>query len=243
MVMGEGKRRNILVVGGSSGIGLELAGRLKAAGDTVTVWSRTCPPELESLGIDHHKVDVTQPLKDQDTEVPSPLHGLAYCPGSITLVPFIRLKEAQFHTDFEINLLGAVRVLQVCLPSFAPEGGGVVFFSTVAAHVGLAYHASIAAAKSAVEGLARSLAAEYAPKFIRFNVVAPSLTDTPLAGKLLSTEEKREQGAKRHPIGRVGSPEDIAGAAAFLLSPESGWITGQVVPVDGGLSSVRIFGT
>lgn len=240
--MGEKNARNILVVGGSSGIGLALVRRLKTAGNTVTVWSRSCTPELENIiGEKHHTVDATQSLADQDAVVPSPLHGVAYCPGSITLLPFPRLKESRFQSDFNINFLGAVRVLQVCIPAFSSEGGSVVLFSTVAARIGLAYHASVAAAKSAVEGLARSLAAEYASKSIRFNVVAPSLTDTPLAGRLLSTDEKRKQGAKRHPLGRVGAPGDIAGAAAFLLSQESDWITGQVLSADGGLSSVRVF--
>ncbi|MDG5767108.1 SDR family NAD(P)-dependent oxidoreductase [Balneolales bacterium ANBcel1] len=232
--------RNILIVGGSSGIGLELAKRMSQQGNRVTVWSRSFPDELKEAGIAHSTVDVTQPLAEQNPEVPSPLHGLVYCPGSVNLRPFNRLRENHFKADYEINVLGAVRVLQEALPSFGSEGGSVVFFSTVAVSTGMAYHASIASAKAALEGLTKSLAAEYAAKNIRFNAVAPSLTDTPLAEKLLATDEKREKSAQRHPLRRVGTPTDMAASAAFLLSPDSSWITGQILPVDGGMSSVRM---
>jgi NAD(P)-dependent dehydrogenase (short-subunit alcohol dehydrogenase family) len=232
--------KNILVVGGSSGIGLELARRLIAANAGVTVWSRTEPTGLDSSTYTHSVVDVGLPIAEQDPQSPETLQGLVYCPGSITLGSFSRLTEEQFLADFQLNLLGAVRVLQHCLRSFDAAGASVVMFSTVAVRTGLAFHASIAAAKGAVEALVRSLAAEYAQKRIRFNAIAPSLTDTPMAEALLSTPDKRSKADQRHPLGRVGSVSDPAGAAEFLLSPDSSWITGQVLGVDGGYSSLRL---
>jgi len=232
--------RNILVVGGSSGIGFELTRRLIEGKAGATVWSRTAPAGLEPSVYTHSVVDVGQPIDEQDPQSPETLHGLVYCPGSITLGSFSRITEEQFLADFQINLLGAVRVLQHCLRSFDSSGASVVMFSTVAVQTGLAFHASIAAAKGAVEALVRSLAAEYAQKRIRFNAIALSLTDTPMASALLSTPDKRSKADQRHPLGRVGSPSDPAAAAEFLLSPDSSWITGQVLPVDGGFSSVRL---
>jgi 3-oxoacyl-[acyl-carrier protein] reductase len=232
--------RNILVVGGSSGIGLELTRRLIEGKAEVTVWSRTEPVGLKPPAYTHRAVDVGRPIADQDAQSPESLHGLIYCPGSITLGSFSRLTEDQFLADFQLNLLGAVRVLQHCLRSFDRDGASVVMFSTVAVQTGLAFHASIAAAKGAVEALVRSLAAEFAQKRIRFNAIALSLTDTPLAAALLSTEDKRAKADQRHPLGRVGTPSDPASAAEFLLSSDSSWITGQVLPVDGGFSSLRL---
>jgi NAD(P)-dependent dehydrogenase (short-subunit alcohol dehydrogenase family) len=177
--------------------------------------------------------------KDQ---LPDALEGLVYCPGSIRLQPFHRLRDEDFSADFELNLLGAVRVLRAALPCLkAVERGSVVLFSTVAVATGMPMHASIAAAKGAVEGLTRSLAAELAPA-IRVNAIAPSLTDTPLAAGLLRTERQRAAAAERHPLGRIGQPSDLAAAARFLLSDEAGWVTGQVLHVDGGMGRLRRFG-
>ncbi|MDZ7358758.1 MAG: SDR family oxidoreductase, partial [candidate division KSB1 bacterium] len=173
---------------------------------------------------------------------PELLDGVVYCPGTINLRPFRQLKEEDFLTDFKINALGAVKTIQGTLNRMkkVEQTASIVLFSTVAVQTGMSYHASIASAKGAVEGLTRSLAAELAPK-IRVNCIAPSLTDTPLAARLLGSEEKQQAAAERHPLKRFGQPEDIANLACFLLSDESSWITGQVLHVDGGMSSVRLF--
>jgi NAD(P)-dependent dehydrogenase (short-subunit alcohol dehydrogenase family) len=165
---------------------------------------------------------------------------LVYCPGTINLKPFHRFSIEDFQKDYEVNVLGAIKVLQACLKGLKKsESASVVLFSTVAVQVGLGFHSSISSAKGAVEGLAKSLAAEWAPNKIRVNVVAPSLTDTPLASALLGNEDKKEASNKRHPLGRYGQPEDIAGAAVFLLSTDASWMTGQVLHLDGGMSSVK----
>lgn len=181
--------------------------------------------------------DATDP--EPALELPETLHGLVYFPGTITLKPFHRLSDEDFLRDFQINLLGAVRLLRLALPALKKaESASVVFFSTVAVRTGLPYHASIAAAKGAVEGLSRSLAAELAPR-IRVNCIAPSLTDTPLAESLLNSGEKREAAGKRHPLHRIGDPAENARLIAFLLGEDSGFMTGQVLRPDGGLSVLR----
>ncbi|MBC7922784.1 MAG: SDR family oxidoreductase [Ferruginibacter sp.] len=230
--------KNILIIGGSSGIGRELAGLLLQAGAGVTTASRSQPADLGNAA--YLPLDVEQPVGEALSSLPETLHGLVYCPGTINLRPFNRLTEGDFLKDFRINVLGAVNVIQACLPRLKQsQGAGVVLFSTVAARLGLNFHTSIATAKSALEGLAVSLAAELSTSRIRVNVIAPSLTDTPLAKLLLSSDEKREASNKRHPLGRVGTPADIAAAAAFLLSDEASWITGQVLGIDGGLSNLK----
>jgi NAD(P)-dependent dehydrogenase (short-subunit alcohol dehydrogenase family) len=231
--------KNILVVGGTSGIGYRLVENLIRDEAGVWVWGRREPDVSTERS---ESVDISKAFGDNPPEVPSPLHGLVYCPGSMHLLPFSRLKEEDFLQDFNINVMGAVRVIQRCLPSLLKaEGASVVLLSTVAARIGMAYHTSIASAKSALEGLAKSLAAEYSSKLVRVNVVSPSLTDTPLAGNLLSTEEKRERAALRHPLGRIGKPDDIAWTVEFLLSEKASWITGQILSVDGGMSSIKLF--
>ena len=174
-------------------------------------------------------------------EAPEEISGAVYCPGTITLRSFRSLSTADFRHDLELNLIGAVRFLQACQPRLRGQDGcpaSVVFFSTVAVGQGMPMHASVAAAKGAVEGLVRSLAAEWAPK-IRVNAIAPALIDTPLAARLLSSPEKREALASRYSLKRIGTPADAAALARFLLSNESSWMTGQVVGVDGGMSTLR----
>ena len=173
-------------------------------------------------------------------DLPDTLHGIIYCAGTINLKPFGRLSLEDFSNDFQMNTLGAVAAVQPNISRLKKaKGAGVVFFSSVAANTGFTFHTSISMAKGGLQGLAIALAAEFAPSNIRFNVVAPSLTDTPLAEPLLSSEERRESSAKRHPLGRFGLPEDMAAAATYLASDQASWITGQVLGVDGGLGKLK----
>jgi 3-oxoacyl-[acyl-carrier protein] reductase len=231
--------KSYLIAGGSSGIGLALVKKLSAEGHQVVVVSRT-GGSLDGLpGVTHLPKNL---LEDDlsESDLPAVLDGLVYCPGSINLKPFRSLKPEAFIEDFQINVLGAVKVLQASQKALkAAESPAVVLFSTVAVGQGMPFHASIAAAKGAVEGLTRSLAAEWAPA-IRVNCIAPSLTDTPLAARLLSSDEKKETAGARHPLKRVGTPEEIAALTRFLLSDDSRWMTGQVIGMDGGMSSLKI---
>ena len=228
-----------IVVGGSSGIGLSLTKQLANDGHQVNVLSRTIGLLSPHPNITHHACDVLNDPIPTDL-LPDAINGLAYCPGSINLKPFRGLKPEQFLADFNINVIGAVKVLQA-LQKPLKKGGesSIVFFSTVAVQQGMPFHASVAAAKGAIEGLTRSLAAEWAPK-IRVNCIAPSLTDTPMAARLLSSDDKREASANRHPLKKVGTPDEVAAFAKILLSETSNWVTGQVFGIDGGLSSVRV---
>lgn len=224
--------KNIVLIGGSTGIGLKLAELLKDK-HSVTIISRT-NPELE--GVTHHQADIT---KDELPDLAEPIHGLVYLPGSINLKPFKMLREEHFKDDFEINFLGAVRSVKKYEQNLKEsDSASVVMFSTVAVQQGLSFHASISAAKGAIEGFVRSMAAEYAPN-IRFNAIAPSIVDTPLAKNLLRNEKQRNRSEERHPLKRIGEPKDIAEAAKYLLSDESSWMTGQILHLDGGLSSIK----
>ena len=225
--------KTFVVVGASSGIGHAIATSLLAQGNRVITISRNTP---DLIGNEHLQADV---LGADLENIPAPenINGLVYAPGSINLKPFRGLKISDFQADLNVNLLGAVNVLQWAQKSFAADAS-VVLFSTVAVSQGMPFHASVAAAKGAVEGLVRSLAAEWAPK-VRVNAVAPSLTDTPLAERLLNNDAKREGAAKRHPLQRFGTAQDVANAALFLLGDESRWMTGQVLGVDGGISTLR----
>ncbi|TAE05992.1 MAG: SDR family oxidoreductase [Bacteroidetes bacterium] len=227
--------KNILVIGASSGIGLSLAQQLVAENHHVWVASRRKP----EVSASYLPLDITKPIENALDSLPEALHGVAYCPGTINLKPFHRLTEEEFLQDFQVNVMGAVRVLQAVFPRLRKEGGSVVLFSTVASALGMNFHSSIAIAKSAIEGLTKSLAAEWATYQIRVNAIAPSLTDTPLASKILTNDEKRETSGKRHPLGRVGKAEEVAELAHFLLSDKTAWITGQIIGIDGGMGSLK----
>ena len=229
--------KNILLIGGSYGIGLELAKELQAE-NNVFVASRT-NQNLDNLNITFINFDATTDSLDT-SKLPPVIDGLVYCPGSINLRPFRGLKIETFESDMNINFFSMAKVIQSVLPQLtASNQSSIVLFSTVAVKMGMPFHTSVAAAKGAIEGFAKALAAEYAPK-IRVNVIAPSLTDTPLADKFLSNEEKREKSALRHPLKRFGTTEDIAQMASFLLSEKSSWISGQIFHVDGGMSSLLV---
>lgn len=233
------QEKNILVVGGSAGIGLSLVKLLHQQNANVYVVSRSASSEWPG-SVQYLQADVTGNLDSLAAFLPEQLHGLVYSAGSINLKPFSRLTEDDFLNDYRINVLGAARIIQHAVKQLKNAGtASVVLCSSVAARTGMPYHASIAAAKAGVEGLAISLAAEFAAQQIRVNVVAPSLTDTPLAQNLLNTPEKRESSAKRHPLGRIGQPEDISKLIAFLLSAESSWMTGQVIGIDGGSGKLK----
>lgn len=224
--------RNILLVGGNSGIGAAVLGRLKASGHTVTVAAR----QHEAIPGAQHFDATTPPAS---LVLPEILHGVVYCPGTVNLKPFHRLTKEDFLRDLEVNLFGAIEVLQLAYPAMKKaDNASVVLFSTVAVGLGLPMHAGIATAKGAVEGLARSLAAEWAPR-IRVNVIAPSLTKTPLVEPLISSLEREKASSDRHPLKRIGDAEETAAWVAHLLSPASGFMTGQILHLDGGMSSVR----
>ncbi|MEM9929867.1 MAG: SDR family oxidoreductase [Bacteroidota bacterium] len=227
---------NYLIIGGSSGIGRALVDLLLQDGHSISVWAR----EQRDLPTSVHftSYDVVGEVDPPKETLPAELSGVVYCPGSINLKSFRSLKAPAFREAFELNVVGAVRCLQAAERPLKKSGNGaVVFFSTVAVQRGMPFHAGVAAAKGALEGLTRSLAAEYAPA-IRVNAIAPSLTDTPLAGKLLATEDKRQASADRHPLKRVAAANEVAAMAAFLLGEQAAFITGQVMGMDGGLSAI-----
>ena len=230
------KDKNILIIGGSSGIGLALA-EILSPSNSVFVASRS-NENLSSLNLTHLPYDAT--LAELDTSVlPDELHGFVYCPGSINLRPFKGLSTEAFEKDFQINVTGAINSLKSVLSRLSASGNAsVVFFSTVAVQTGMPFHSSVAASKGAIEGLTRSLAAEFAPK-IRVNAIAPSLVNTPLASKFLNNESKIEKANERHPLGRIGNAKEIAQAAGFLLGPESSWMTGRVLQLDGGIGNLK----
>jgi len=230
-------KKNILLIGGSKGIGLETA-KILAPDNNVIIASRSSD-NLSELNVSHLKFDVT---KDniEDLELPETIDGLVYCPGSINLKPFKMLKPEAFVEELQLNFISLVKVVQGLLPKLKnSDQASLVFFSTVAVKVGMPFHTSVAAAKGAIEGFAKALAAEYTPSF-RVNVIAPSLTNTELAAKLLSNEDKIKKMNERHPLKRVGEAIDIANMVTFLLSEKSSWMTGQIIGMDGGMSTLNV---
>jgi NAD(P)-dependent dehydrogenase (short-subunit alcohol dehydrogenase family) len=228
-----------LIIGGSSGIGQQLAKQLSENNNHVFATFNKNKPEQQFSNIEFHYLNVMEDSISLDF-LPEQLDGVVYCPGSINLRPFERIKPEDFESDYKLQVVGAIKIIQQVLPRLKKsENASIVLFSTVAVHTGLPYHTQVTASKGAIEGLTKALAAELAPK-IRVNCIAPSLTNTPLAATLLNTDQKMEANALRHPLKRIGTTEDIANMASFLLSNQSGWITGQIMHVDGGMSTLKI---
>ena len=229
-------KKNVLIVGASSGIGKRIAIDLMEQNTNVISASRSKPDIPQ---ITHHNLDVTANSPNFEF-IPETLEGIVYAPGTIHLKPFHRISENDFQHDLNVNVLGAIKVLQAAFKSLKKSGNSsVVLFSTVAAKLGMNFHASIATSKGALEGLGKSLAAEWSMHGIRVNVIAPSLTETPLSEHLLTSEDKKEAANRRHPLGRFGQTKDLAALALFLLSDKASWITGQIIGADGGIGSLK----
>jgi len=229
--------KNIVVIGGTSGIGLEAVKLLVSQHASVyNVSRRACDID----GVKNISLDITEDFQKIEG-LPDQIDGLIYSPGSINLKPFQSLKLEDYRTDFEVNVLGALKTIKAVLKNLKSSSSkpGIVLFSTVAVTQGMSFHTSVAAAKGAIEGVTRSLAAEFAKSNIRVNTIAPSLTDTPLASGLLASDEKRKASEDRHPLKKIGEAADVAAMAVHLLSENSKWITGQIIHMDGGMSSVR----
>lgn len=229
--------KTYLIIGGTSGIGLETT-KLLSQNNRVIVISREQKNIDGLLNVIFYPADVTKTIDDLPN-IDGEINGIVYCPGTINLKPIKSLKIEDFQNDFEVNVLGAVKIINKYFANLkSAENASIVLFSTVAVQTGMQYHASIASAKGAIEGLTRSLAAELAPS-IRVNCIAPSITNTPLAEKLLNNEAKLKASEDRHPLKRIGSAKEISELVSFLLSENSGFITGQIIKADGGISSVK----
>jgi NAD(P)-dependent dehydrogenase (short-subunit alcohol dehydrogenase family) len=228
---------NYLIVGGSSGIGYATTELL--VGKNNNVYATFNQSENKVNGATYLHLDVNHEEWDLSI-LPEVIDGLVYSPGRINLKPFSRLKSEDFLEDYKIQVLGAIKSIQLLLPKLKKSSSpSIVLFSTVAVQTGFSFHSIVSSSKGAIEGLTRALAAEFAPS-IRVNCIAPSITDTPLAGNLLNSQEKKEANAQRHPLKKVGEAIDIANAVTFLLSKDSSWMTGQIMHLDGGISSLRI---
>ena len=231
--------KNILIIGGSSGIGASLIEKFTNDPNykVIATFNQGNIPTAQNIKT--FKFDVLSDTLDLSI-LPEAIDGVVYCPGSINLLPFHRIKLDAFRADFELQVMGAIKIIQTILPHLKKSiSASIVFFSTVAVQSGFNFHTQVAASKGAIEGLTRSLAAELAPK-IRVNAIAPSLTDTPLASKLLGTDEKKQANAERHPLKKIGTSENLAEVVEFLLSEKSQWMSGQVMAIDGGISTLRV---
>lgn len=234
----QSRMKNFLVIGGSSGIGKALVQLLSETSEN-EIYASYNSTSVDFTNSNIHTFNWNYKDTLNTDELPDTLDGVAYCPGSINLLPFHRIKYADFVSDYELQVGGAIKVLQSVHQKLkSGSQSSVVLFSTVAAQTGFTFHSQVSSSKGAIEGLTRALSAEWAPE-VRINAIAPSITDTPLAGRLLNSEDKKKANAERHPLKKIGSPLDIAEMASFLLSEKSSWITGQILKVDGGMSVIK----
>ncbi len=226
-------KKRYIIAGASSGIGQAISQKLLADGHQIIAIGRNTENIVsEWIQFIQHDFSKEEILPDINEKI----DGLIYCPGSINLKPFSSIKEKDISDDFKINVLGAFRLIHKYYKNLNDsEDPSIILFSSVAARLGMPYHTSISISKSGLEGLTKSLAAEFSPK-IRVNCIAPSLTDTPLAKALLNSDTKRTANAERHPLKKIGESEDIASLAIYLLNAK--WMTGQVIGIDGGLGAV-----
>jgi len=228
--------KNILIIGGSSEIGKEIANSL----DDCKVYIASRTDLLEQK--ENQTSFIYDPIKDEINKeiIPESLDGFVYCPGTVNLRPFSGTKVETFVEDFEINVLGAIRSLKFVLQNLKNSASAsIVFFSSVVIKTGMPFHSSIGVSKGAIEGLSKNLAAELAPT-IRVNTIAPSIIKTKLTEKFLNSDVKIENSKLRHPLKQIGYPKDIASLVKFLISDESKWITGQAINIDGGIGSLKI---
>ena len=229
--------KKVLVIGGSSGIGKEIVEILSK--DNLVISTSRNDLNGTNENITYLKYNVLEEGLNPEI-LPDQIDGFVYCPGTINLRPFRSLKLETFRSDLELNLIGAIKTLQIILPKLQQSpSASIIFYSTVAVKTGMPFHSSVSSSKSALEGLTKSLAAEFAPK-IRVNCIAPSIVNTPLANKFLNTEDKIEKAAARHPLNKIGTAKEIAQLTQYLLDDKSKWITGQIINIDGGISSVKV---
>ena len=225
--------KTIVIIGASRGIGNAIAQQLSSNNQIINI-SRNNADNLHN--VTNYNLDI---LTDELPDIEQ-VDALIYCPGSINLKPISRLKLDDFRNDFEINVMGAVKAIQHFLPKLKNgKNPSIVLFSTVAAKLGMPFHASIAAAKGAVEGITKSLGAELAPT-IRVNAIAPTVTNTDLASKLLRNERMIENIKERHPLKKFLEPNEVASMAKFLISEDAKSISGQTFELDCGIVSFKI---
>ena len=226
--------KKILVIGGSRGIGQQIINEL-IKDNLIINFSRN-NPELNHDNLTHHTIDIlTSDLPDIED-----VSTVIYCPGSINLKPIGRLSLEEFREDFEINVIGAIKVIQKYVSSLKKSNNAsILLFSTVATKLGMPYHSSVAVSKSAVDGLVKTLGAELAPR-VRVNAIAPTITNTDLASKLLRNEKVVESMIERHPLKKILDPEDVAKMAKFLISKDASAISGQTFNLDAGIVSFKI---
>lgn len=224
-----------LIIGGSRGIGNNIVKEQISLGKECVSISRNSSGIHDNL-LQEFNVDVTSgELPDIDN-----INSLVYCPGSIILKPFSQITEDDYKNDFEINVLSAIRCIKKYINAIKSfENASIVLFSTVAVNQGMPFHSSVSVAKGGVEGLSKTLAAEFAPK-VRVNCIAPTLTKTDLASRILRNERIEENIANKHPLKRICDAGDISSMATFLISEKAKNITGQILRVDAGMSTLKI---